>query len=139
MARFPYTTTANLPNSLMPRLPLTLTLGSQSVEALGLLDTGAAVNVLPFQIGLALGAVWEEQTTVVPLVGNLGQFEARTLIVAAAHPQIIPNRSVRLIFAWTRLETAPILFGQMNFFVEFNVCFYRSQNWFDVMPKDVER
>ena len=139
MARFPYIATANLPNSLMPRLPLTLTLGSQSVEALGLLDTGAAVNVLPFQIGLALGAVWEEQTTVVPLVGNLGQFEARTLIVAATHPQIIPNRSVRLIFAWTRLETAPIIFGQMNFFVEFNVCFYRSQNWFDVMPKDVER
>ena len=120
----------------MPRLPLTLGLGGQSVEALGLLDTGSAVNVLPFQIGLSLGAVWEEQTTAVPLVGSLGQFEARALIVAAAHPQITPDKAVRLVFAWTRLETAPIIFGQMNFFAEFNVCFYRSQNWFDVMLKD---
>ncbi len=136
MAGFPYLTTDKLPTSLMPRLPLTIALGSQSVEVVGLLDTGAAVSVLPFQIGLALGAVWEEQTTVVPLVGSLGEFEARVLIVKGTHPQIILNKTVRLAFAWTRLETAPIIFGQMNFFLEFDVCFYRSRHRFDVTLKD---
>ena len=136
MARFPYVSADNLPTSLMPRLPLTLILGDQSVEVIGLLDTGAAVSVLPYPVGLALGAVWEEQTKVVPLVGSLGQFEARALVVLASHPQITPNEAVRLVFAWTQLETAPIIFGQMNFFLEFDVCFYRSQSLFDVRLKD---
>lgn len=80
MARFPYVSPDNLPTSLMARLPMTLTLGDRSIEAVGLLDTGAAINVMPYRLGLALGAVWEEQTIVVPLVGNLGQFEARVCV-----------------------------------------------------------
>lgn len=108
MARFPYISADHSPTSLMPRLPLTLTLGSQSVEVVGLLDTGAAVSVLPYQVGLSLGADWEEQTTVVPLVGSLGQFEARALIVMASHPQMRPHQTVRLVFAWTQMEAAPV-------------------------------
>jgi len=136
VARFPYASADNQPTSLMPRMPLTLIVGGQSVEVVGLLDTGAAVSVLPYQVGLALGAVWEEQTTVVPLVGSLGQFEARALVVMASHPQITSNEVVRLVFAWTQVETAPIIFGQMNFFLEFDVCFYRSQSIFEVRLKD---
>jgi hypothetical protein len=30
----------------------------------------------------------------------------------------------------------PVIFGQMNFFLEFDVCFYRSQGVFDVRLKD---
>ncbi len=49
----------------MPYLPLTLNyptsqasgLENRSVEVMGLLDTGASVNVLPYDIGLQLGAV----------------------------------------------------------------------------------
>lgn len=120
----------------MPRLPLVLTLGSQSIQVTGLLDTGAAVNVLPYDAGLALGALWNEQTTSVSLVGSLGQFEARALVVMAAHPQITNNDSVRLVFAWTRSNNAPVIFGQMNFFLEFDVCFYRSQGIFEVQLKN---
>jgi len=58
VARFPYVAANNLPTSLMPRLPMVLSLGGRSVEVNGLLDTGAAVNVLPYQVGLTLGAVW---------------------------------------------------------------------------------
>ena len=93
------------------------------------------MNVLPYRVGLALGANWEEQTTPVSLVGSLGQFEAWALVVMAAHPRIIPADPVRLVFAWTRSETAPVIFGQMNFFLEFDVCFYRSQGVFDVQQK----
>jgi len=65
----------------------------------------------------------------------MGQFEGRALIVMASHPQITPNEAVRLVFAWTQLENAPVIFAQMNFFLEFDVCFYRSQSQFDVRLK----
>ncbi len=135
MAKFPYVAANNQPTSLMPRLPLFLNLSDQQVQVVGLLDTGAAVNVLPYRVGLALSAVWEEQTTPVSLVGNLGQFEARALVVMASHPQITDDQAVRLVFAWTRSENAPVLLGQMNFFLEFDVCFYRSQSVFEVRLK----
>ena len=133
--RFPYVAVDNQQASLMPHLPLTLTLGSQSLEVIGLVDSGAAVNVLPYNVGLSLGAKWEEQTTSIALVGSLGNFEARALVVMASHPQITINKQVRLVFAWTQAENTPVIFGQINFFMEFDVCFYRSQNIFDVQLK----
>lgn len=59
-------------SNVMPYLPLTLSNGSLSVEVMALLDTGASVNVLPYEIGVQLGAVWENQTVSIPLTGNLG-------------------------------------------------------------------
>jgi hypothetical protein len=81
---------------------------------------------------LALGAIWEEQVTAVSLVGSLGQFEARALLVMGSNVQINNSDPVRLVFAWTQTENAPVIFGQMNFFLEFDVCFYRSQSMFEV-------
>lgn len=118
--------------SLRPYLPLTLFHQGQSVETAGLLDTGAMVNVLPYQLGIDLGAVWEQQTNALQLTGNLAQYEARVLIVSAQVGQLAP---VRLAFAWTQAENVPLLLGQVNFFMEFNVCFYRSQLAFDISPK----
>ena len=116
----------------MPYLPLTLSNGNKSLELMALLDTGASVNVLPYQIGLQLGAVWEEQTTMLQLTGNLAQFEARVLILSARVGQFL---SVRLVFAWTQATQIPLILGQANFFMEFDVCFYRSQKIFEVTPK----
>jgi hypothetical protein len=123
----------------MPHLPLTLQFGGRSVEVIGLLDTGSAVNVLPYPVGLALGAAWNEQTLRVPLVGSLGRLEARALVVFASHPQITPQAPVRLVFAWTQAVEAPVIFGQVNFFAEFDVCFYRAQEAFEVRPKSSAR
>ena len=133
--RFPYTAVNNAPTSMMPRLPLTLSLGNRSIEVTGLLDTGSAVNVLPYSIGQRLGAVWDQQTTTVPLVGSLGQFEARALVVLASHPQLIIQSPLRLVFAWSQAQDAPVIFGQMNFFMEFDVCFYRAQGMFELELK----
>jgi hypothetical protein len=118
----------------MPRLQLSLIRGERAENVVGLLDTGAAVNVLPYSVGLALGAVWAEQATRVPLVGSLGHAEARALVVYGAHPQLTGDAPVRLVFAWTRLE-APVIFGQTNFLMEFAVCFYRAEAAFEVYPK----
>ena len=118
---------------LQPYLPITLTHHSQSVTVRGLLDTGAMVNVLPYQVGIDLGAVWEQQTTPLLLTGNLARFEAKGLLVSAVVGQFAP---VQLAFAWTRTTNVPVLLGQVNFCMEFDVCFYRSQLAFEVRPKE---
>ncbi len=118
--------------SLRPYLPLTLTYQNQVISTAGLLDTGAAVNVLPFRIGIELGAVWKRQTTPLQLTGNLAQYAARLLLVSAS---VGPFPPVRLAFAWTEAEHVPLLLGQINFFLEFNVCFYRSELTFEITPK----
>ena len=43
---------------------------------------------------------------------------------------------MRLAFAWTRSDEVPLLLGQVNFFMEFDVCFYRSRYAFDLRPKN---
>jgi hypothetical protein len=119
-------------SSILPLVPLLLTAGDRSVEVMALLDTGASVSVLPYEIGLQLGAVWENQTVAIPLSGNLAQSEARGLILSGSIGQFSP---VLLAFAWTERPNMPVILGHMNFFAEFNVCFYRHELAFEIRPK----
>lgn len=116
----------------MPYLPLTLERKGNIKEVFGLLDSGSTVNVLPYNIGLEFGAMWEEQRISLNLTGNLANFEARALFVNA---QIQDFPSVELAFAWTKSEYATLILGQTNFFSEFDVCFYRSQNEFEIKAR----
>lgn len=118
---------------IMPYLPLTLTLGDRSLDMTALLDTGASVNVLPYEIGLQLGAIWENQAVSIPLSGNLGRSDSRGLVISGVIAQFSP---VLLGFAWTESRDVPVILGHMNFFAEFNVCFYRHELAFEVYPKD---
>ena len=51
--RFSYISAVDTLASPMPRLPMTLTYGNRSVDVVGLLDTGSAVNVIPYHVGVA--------------------------------------------------------------------------------------
>lgn len=117
--------------SLAPLLPITL-LGTQPLSVRGLLDTGGAVNVLPYSLGGQLGADWDQQTTAVQLSGNLAAVEARVLVVPAVVGSFAP---VRLAFAWAKTDAVPVILGQVNFFLEFDVCIFRSREVFEVRPK----
>ena len=117
--------------SLAPFLPMTL-IGQKSVMGFGLLDTGASVNVLPYRLGEEVGAVWEQQTIVLPLAGNLAGLESRLLVLSA---RVGNFPSVKLAFAWVKSDLVPIILGQSNFFLEFDVCFHRSRLTFEVSPK----
>lgn len=119
--------------SFRPFLPLILRYQGQSIAVSGLLDTGAMVNVLPYQTGIELGAVWEQQTTTLRLTGNLAQFEARLLLVSAT---VGSFPAVRLAFAWSKAEDIPLILGQVNFFMEFNACFYRAQLAVEIHPRE---
>ena len=118
--------------STLPYLPIVLTYQNQSLRVSGLLDIGSSVNVLPYEMGLRLGAVWERQRLSVPLGGNLSKFEARAVVMTANVEQFPP---VDLAFAWTQDRNAPLILGHINFFLAFDVCFYRSELAFEVSPK----
>lgn len=118
----------------MAYLPLTLSFNNRSVDAEGLLDTGASVNVLPYELGLQLGLIWENETLSIVLAGNLARFEARAIVVNA---QVGSFPTVNLAFAWTQATDIPLILGQANFFYEFEVCFFRARSEFEVRPKQL--
>jgi len=117
--------------SLAPMLPLTL-IGTQSSATPGLVDSGAAINVLPYALGVQLGFNWDQQTRSVELSGNLALVEARIVVLSAEVGSFPP---VRLAFAWARTDAVSVILGQVNFFMEFEVCFFRSRGVFEVRPK----
>jgi len=118
--------------SLRPYLPLKLHHSGRAADTSGLLDTGSAINVLPFEVGLCLGFEWDLQTSSLQLTGNLAGSEARVIILEGVVGQF---PSVHLVFAWTRAEGVPTILGQINFFLEFDVCLFRSRSYFEVKPK----
>lgn len=117
--------------SLAPMLPLTL-IGRRNVTASGLVDSGAAINVLPYALGVELGFDWDQQMQSVELSGNLASVEARVVVLSAVVTGFPP---VHLAFAWARTDEVSLILGQVNFFLEFDVCFFRSRSLFDVRPK----
>jgi hypothetical protein len=117
---------------LLPYLPLKLTSGRRSVPTKGLLDTGASVNVMPYSLGVRLGVRWEEHRVRLPLTGNLAQRDARAI---AAMAKVSQFPAVQLAFAWTESDDVPLILGQVNFFMEFDVCFFRSRSLFNIRPK----
>jgi hypothetical protein len=129
--RFSYVLTkqAVFPDDALPFFPLKLSRGTATTEVLGLADTGATINVLPYQAGLELGGVWENQIRMSRLGGNLGNYESRGLIVMA---QIADFEPVKLAFAWTETDDIPVILGQINFFSLFDVCFMRQDNEFEI-------
>ncbi|MBW4601953.1 MAG: hypothetical protein KME29_20845 [Calothrix sp. FI2-JRJ7] len=125
--RFKYSITSTTQNEFdsLPRIPLILRRGERSIETLGLVDSGATVNVLPYEIGLQLGAIWDTRKAIIQLTGNLSNLQAMALSATA---QIGDFASTELVFAWVSSPNAPLI-------LEFDVCFYRSKSEFEVKPK----
>jgi hypothetical protein len=103
----------------LPMIPVTLSYANFSVSANALLDSGSTVNLLPYDIGLQLGAVWEKQTVRLPLAGNLAKVESRGLFLD-------------IQIAWVQASQVPLILGQTNFFREFDVCLQRSRNTIEI-------
>lgn len=116
----------------LPRIPLTLSANGQRIDVIGLVDSGATVNVLPYQVGLHLGGVWDDDEAEIQLAGNLGEYRAMPYLVMA---EVADASPVELAFAWVPINNVPLILGQMNFFMEFEVCFRRFNLEFEVKRK----
>jgi hypothetical protein len=124
--RFKYSIASPTQNEFdsLPRLSISLRRDDRIVESIGLVDSGATVNVLPYELGFQLGGVWEERKAIVQLAGNLGNQPAIPFAAIARVGEFPP---VELIFAWVQRPNVPLTLGQTNFFLEFDVCFYPGQ------------
>ncbi len=70
----------------MPYIPLTLERHGQRKQVFGLLDTGSTICVLPYRVGLELGAVWEEQTiNTIEIKGKSGRIRYQGDIVKGVY------------------------------------------------------
>ena len=134
--RFQYLTTKPTQNEFdsLPRLPLALQRGDRRVEAVGLVDSEATVNVLPYELGLQLGAEWDDRRAIIQLAGSFGNQPAMPFSATA---EIGNFPQTELVFAWTLSPNAPLILGQTNFFLEFDICFYRSKSEFEIKPKQI--
>jgi hypothetical protein len=132
--RFQYSTTSSTQNEFdsLPRLPLLLHREERRIEGVGLVDSGATVNVLPYELGLQLGGVWDDRRAIIQLAGNLSNQPAMPF---SALVEIGEFPTTELVFAWVKSPNAPLILGQTNFFLEFDVCFYRSKLEFEVKLK----
>ena len=122
---FPYIVKADYTNDRIARpfLPVRLRYRQKELEVWALLDSGADTNVLPYRLGLDLGANWEKSKDFDELQGLGGLVQTKQIVVdlsVGAWPNI------RMIFAWASDNDIPILLGQLNFFHKVDVCFYRS-------------
>ena len=132
--RLKYSTSSPNQNEFdsLPRIPITLQKDNFSIEAIGLVDSGATVNVLPYELGIQLGGVWDNSQAIIQLAGNLSHQSAMPF---AAMAQIGKFPFTRLVFAWVNRPNVPLILGQTNFFLEFDVCFYRSKLEFEINLK----
>jgi hypothetical protein len=112
-------------------MPVTLMSDREIVSTEALVDTGADINILPYQIGIQLGFDWTQQRRLTAVSGNLGQYEAKGIMLAM---RVDSFDAVRMAFAWIQNDMSPIVLGQVNFFQEFNVCFFNKENYFEVQP-----
>lgn len=120
------------PQTLAPLLPIRLTRGGINADVVGLVDSGAMYSVLPYDVGVLFGIRWNSLT--VPL--TLGGIAAGTTAKLLMREGIVGTLSpVPLVFAWSLTNTVPVLLGQVNFFFEFDICFYRSRSEFTVSPR----
>lgn len=87
---------------------------------------------MPYQIGMDLGAIWEDQLPLFGLSGNLAGYEARGLISTASIAGFTP---LELAFGWTKTDKVPVILGQTNFFAEFEVCFFRATGELEIKKR----
>lgn len=128
---FEYTPFPGLPCG-RPLLTLNLLYAGMEMTVPALVDSGADFSVFPYDVGLKLGLVWEEQTLPVPLGGMLKGVPACGVLVRGE----IPGLSAKaLVFAWAKTSCRVIL-GQMNFFQQYRVTFEGYENAFDISHKE---
>ena len=116
----------------MPMLTVALDLNGTTLSSTALIDSGSTINIIPYQLGLQLGGDWNQFRGVLPMGGLFANHPAKPLFLEATIGSFAP---VQLTFAWTQAPAARLLLGQLNFFMEFDVCFPRSQNTFQIQPR----
>lgn len=114
-------------------LPLTLRANGLRHMATALVDSGADVNVLPWSIGASLGRVWQPNKATIRVAG-MAQGAAMPVLLSADFGDV---QGAALAFAWCQTDSAPHVLGQTNFFMEFDICFFKSRSEFQIVRRAI--
>lgn len=119
-----------------PLVTVTLVHDGHEITVSALVDSGATLSILPYDIGHQLGFVWEEQTIPILLGGSLQNIPAVAVLVNG-HISGLPE--TLLVMAWVAETEHPIrpILGQVNFFQQFKITFEGYTNTFDIAPKSL--
>ncbi len=132
--KFEYTAPAPGALSGKPLVQIALYSAGHEICVSALVDSGAAITILPYDMGLQLGFVWEEQTMPVRLGGMLAGVPAVAVLVRGEVSALFPTA---LAMAWvkeTRHTIRPVL-GQLNFFRQYKVTFEGYDETFGISSK----
>jgi hypothetical protein len=115
----------------LPFIEIALYHGGYEITVPALVDSGAAMSVLPYDTGLELGLVWEEQTVPVDVGGVLKDTQAYGVLVRG---EIAPFPPAALVFAWVRRTSDEVrtILGQMNFFHLYRITFEAYNDTFEL-------
>lgn len=132
-ARFPYIPFgASGPISdLKPLVPIRLGLNRTALDVNALVDSGASVSVLPWSVGLRFGEDWDLLGNSCPVGGIAGGVPGKILVLVGT---VATFPAVPLAFSWVKSDAIPIIVGQTNFFMYFDVFFARNRSFFEVQP-----
>ncbi|GAK50151.1 hypothetical protein U14_01378 [Candidatus Moduliflexus flocculans] len=118
----------------LPLIEITLCHQDRKRNVSALVDSGAAMSVLPYDIGVELGFAWNEQTVPVSVGGVLKNTPAYGVLV---YGELASFPSVELVFAWVRQPSKDVrtILGQMNFFQHYKITFEGYDEIFEIVPR----
>ena len=125
VARFAYTSQGGM--GAMPFIPITLeSRGSAVYSAIALLDTGAAISILPNSIAINLRLDWQELEAYPVRLGGVFRGQNGCFVKLKVSVGQLPVQEI--VFAWLQSGDAPLILGNANFFEVFDTCFSRSND-----------
>ncbi len=91
------------------------------------------MSVLPYDVGMQLGLIWDEQTIPIDVGGVLKHTSAYGVLVRG---ELSPHPPVALGFAWVHRTSDEIrtILGQMNFFQHYKINFEAYNDTFEIIP-----
>lgn len=131
--RFPYKPHPQFPVGI-PLVNIQLSHNATTITVPAVVDSGAALNILPYDIGRLLNLNWDNQTYSLDLGGILIGTQAYAVLLQA---KIESFPAFKLAFAWINKPSTEVrvLLGQVNFFQEFDIHFYGHQKAFEIALK----
>ncbi|EDN66012.1 conserved hypothetical protein [Beggiatoa sp. PS] len=134
--KYHYTRSSSFPHLRggLPLIEIALHHQKHEITISALVDSGAAMSVLPYDTGLELGLIWEEQRVPVDVGGVLKDTPAYGVLVQG---KLSPFPPVTLVFAWVHRTSAEIrtILGQMNFFQHYKITFEAYHDTFEIIER----
>jgi hypothetical protein len=118
--------------SSLPFIWLRMKWQQRIIEAWGLVDSGASINVLPHRVGLQLGLNWDE-LPVGPVIGGAVAGQTRTVSVLAS---IADFGDIPMAFCWLNHDNTRLVLGHQDFLEKFVVCFDTKNQNFSLMQSE---